>query len=80
MLQIYFICFQLLNVSAVQSSIFLFLVVSGDWKHQSLCFYTFCSHKYQDVMAKLGHIERIVVFRPKQLKNNFEVFEVIYSE
>ena len=33
-----------------------------------------------DVMAKLGHIERVVVFRPKQLQSNFEVFEVIYSE
>ena len=31
-------------------------------------------------MAKLGHIERVVVFRPKQHQNKFEVFEVIYSE
>ena len=31
-------------------------------------------------MAKLGHIERVVMFRPKQLQNKFEDFEVIYSE
>ena len=29
---------------------------------------------------KLGRIERIVVFKPKQFKNNFEIFQVIYSE
>ena len=29
---------------------------------------------------KLGRIERIVVFKPKKFNNNFEVFQVIYSE
>ena len=31
-------------------------------------------------MAKLAHTERVVMFRPKQLQNKFEDFEVIYSE
>ena len=35
---------------------------------------------FKAIPLKLGRIERIVVFKPKQFKNNFEVFQVIYSE
>ena len=31
-------------------------------------------------MAKLGHTEGVVMFRPKHLQNKFEDSEVIYSE
>ena len=35
---------------------------------------------HEDVLAKLGHTEGVVMFRPKHLQNKFEDSEVIYSE
>jgi len=42
--------------------------------------YTFAHTSAEDVMAKLGHTEGVVMFRPKHLQNKFEDSEVIYSE
>ena len=42
--------------------------------------YTFAYTSNEDVMAKLGHTEGVVMFRPKHLQNKFEDSEVIYSD
>jgi len=41
--------------------------------------YTFAHTSAEDVMAKLGHTEGVVLFRPKHLQNKFEDSAVVYS-
>ena len=40
---------------------------------------TFAHTTSEDVMAKLGHTDGIVLFRPKNLANKFEPSEVVYE-
>jgi len=41
--------------------------------------YTFAHTSAEDVMAKLGHTEGVVLFRPKHLQSKFEDSAVVYS-
>jgi len=41
--------------------------------------YTFAHSSAEEVLAKLGHTEGVVLFRPKHLQNKFEDSSVVYS-